>query len=553
MRLKKKHIFLSSLVILPLLFFSFTSKKLGNHYFEIAKNMKIFAQLYQEVNTYYVDDVNPSELMTTGIEAMLATLDPYTNYIPEDRIEDYRTMTTGEYGGLGVVVGNRNGDITVILPNEGYPAYEAGLQIGDIIKKVDGDDISGKNTEEISKYLKGQAGSEVTLTIKRFGQEQPFDVKVKREKIQINNVPYYGMVTDNVGLIQLSDFTRNASKEVGDALTELKDRGATKIIIDLRGNPGGLLNEAVSIVNLFVPKGSDVVYTKGRIEDWNKTYKAMNPPLDTEIPIAVLVNGGSASAAEIVSGSIQDYDRGVLLGSRSFGKGLVQATRPLDYNSRLKVTVAKYYIPSGRCIQAIDYSHRNEDGEAIVVADSLREQFKTANGRPVLDGGGVMPDIKVKPFNFAQITVSLILKGLIFDYATKFHHENEKIVAARDFNLSDAQFEDFVEWLKDKDYGYQTKVEVTMEELEKSAKEDKYYEDIKDEIENLRKLVYHNKESDVIKFRQEITDVLEAEICKRYYLEAGEIESTFTADLDVIEAVKVLNDDARYQKILSGN
>ncbi|OHX67583.1 peptidase S41 [Flammeovirga pacifica] len=553
MRLKRKHIFLTSLVVLPLLFFSFTSEKLGNHYFEIAKNMKIFAQLYQEVNTYYVDDVNPSELMTTGIEAMLATLDPYTNYIPEDRIEDYRTMTTGEYGGLGVVVGNRNGDITIILPNEGYPAYEAGLQIGDVIMKVDGDEISGKNTGEISKYLKGQAGSEVTLTIKRYGNDQPFDVKVKREKIQINNVPYYGMVTDNIGLIQLSDFTRNASKEVGDALTELKDRGASKVIIDLRGNPGGLLNEAVSIVNLFVPKGSDVVYTKGRIEDWNKTYKAMNPPLDTEIPIAVLINGGSASAAEIVSGSIQDYDRGVLLGSRSFGKGLVQATRPLDYNSRLKVTVAKYYIPSGRCIQEIDYSHRNKDGEAIVVADSLREQFKTANGRPVLDGGGVAPDIKVKPFNFAQISVSLILKGLIFDYATKFHHENEKIVAARDFKLSDEQFNDFVEWIKDKDYGYQTKVEVTMEELEKSAKEDKYYDDIIDEIENLKKKVYHNKESDVIKFKDEIKDVLEAEICKRYYLEAGEIESTFTADLDVIEAVEVLNDDARYQKILSGN
>ncbi|WP_317040982.1 S41 family peptidase [Flammeovirga pacifica] len=544
---------MTSLVVLPLLFFSFTSEKLGNHYFEIAKNMKIFAQLYQEVNTYYVDDVNPSELMTTGIEAMLATLDPYTNYIPEDRIEDYRTMTTGEYGGLGVVVGNRNGDITIILPNEGYPAYEAGLQIGDVIMKVDGDEISGKNTGEISKYLKGQAGSEVTLTIKRYGNDQPFDVKVKREKIQINNVPYYGMVTDNIGLIQLSDFTRNASKEVGDALTELKDRGASKVIIDLRGNPGGLLNEAVSIVNLFVPKGSDVVYTKGRIEDWNKTYKAMNPPLDTEIPIAVLINGGSASAAEIVSGSIQDYDRGVLLGSRSFGKGLVQATRPLDYNSRLKVTVAKYYIPSGRCIQEIDYSHRNKDGEAIVVADSLREQFKTANGRPVLDGGGVAPDIKVKPFNFAQISVSLILKGLIFDYATKFHHENEKIVAARDFKLSDEQFNDFVEWIKDKDYGYQTKVEVTMEELEKSAKEDKYYDDIIDEIENLKKKVYHNKESDVIKFKDEIKDVLEAEICKRYYLEAGEIESTFTADLDVIEAVEVLNDDARYQKILSGN
>ncbi|WP_317170510.1 S41 family peptidase [Flammeovirga aprica] len=515
--------------------------------------MKIFAQLYQEVNTYYVDDVNPSEMMTTGIEAMLATLDPYTNYIPEDKIEDYRTMTTGEYGGLGVVVGNRNGNITVLLPNEGYPAYEAGLQIGDIIEKVDGEDMKGKGTEEISKYLKGQAGSQVVLTIKRYGKEEPFDVPVKREKIQINNVPYYGMVTDDIGLIQLTDFTRNASQEVGDALSELKDRGAAKVILDLRGNPGGLLNEAVNIVNLFVPKGSDVVYTKGRIEDWNKTYKAMNAPLDTEIPMAVLINGGSASAAEIVSGSIQDYDRGVLLGSRSFGKGLVQATRPLDYNSRLKVTVAKYYIPSGRCIQAIDYSHRNEDGEAIVVADSLREKFTTANGREVLDGGGVAPDIKVKPFNFAQISISLILKGLIFDYATKYHHEHESIATARDFKISDEEFDAFVAWLKDKDYGYQTKVEVSVEELEESAKADKYYDDIQEEIETLKKKIYHNKESDVIKFKSEIKDVLQAEICKRYYLEAGEIESTFNADVDVIEAVKVLNDTERYQKILTSN
>ncbi|KXX67824.1 peptidase S41 [Flammeovirga sp. SJP92] len=553
MNKRKKFVVFIGLSFLTLFFFSFSSNKVSNHYFEIAKNMKIFAQLYQEVNTYYVDDVNPSEMMTTGIEAMLATLDPYTNYIPEDKIEDYRTMTTGEYGGLGVVVGNRKGNITVLLPNEGYPAYEAGLQIGDIIERVDGEEMKGKGTEEISKYLKGQAGSEVVLTIKRYGKEESFDVPVKREKIQINNVPYYGMVTDNIGLIQLTDFTRNASQEVGDALTELKDRGASKVILDLRGNPGGLLNEAVNIVNLFVPKGSDVVYTKGRIEDWNKTYKAMNAPLDTDIPIAVLINGGSASAAEIVSGSIQDYDRGVLLGSRSFGKGLVQATRPLDYNSRLKVTVAKYYIPSGRCIQAIDYSHRNEEGEATVVADSLREQFTTANGRVVLDGGGVAPDIKVQPFNFAQISISLILKGLIFDYATKYHHEHQSIAPARDFEISDAEFDEFIAWLKDKDYGYQTKVEVSVEELEESAKADKYYDDIQEEIETLKKKIYHNKESDVIKFKSEIKDVLQAEICKRYYLEAGEIESTFNADVDVIEAVKVLNDTERYQKILTSN
>ncbi|MEH0158484.1 S41 family peptidase [Limibacter armeniacum] len=515
--------------------------------------MKIFTKLFQEVNTYYVDEISPTTMMNAGIEAMLNTLDPYTNYIPEDKIEDYRTMTTGEYGGLGVVVGNRNGQVTVLMPNEGYAAFKAGLHIGDKIIKVDDVEINEKNADEISKLLKGQAGTDVVLTIDRFGEEKPLQVTLTREKIHLKNVPYYGMVTDDIGIIQLKDFTRKASKEVKDALIDLKEKGAKKVILDLRGNPGGLLSEAIDISNIFLPKGVEVVTTKGKIEDWNRSHRALNNPIDTDIPMAVLISRSSASAAEIVSGVIQDYDRGVLVGERSFGKGLVQATRPLEYNSKLKVTVAKYYIPSGRCIQAIDYSHRDEMGKPEEVPDSLRMAFETKNGRVVYDGGGVLPDVTVKGFNYAQITRSLISKGLIFDYATTFHHEHTSISSAKQFELSDTEFEKFVNWLKGKDYDYKTKIERSLAKLIDSAKEDKYYNEVKTEIEDLKKKIYHNKESDVMNFKDEIKEVLEAEIAKRYYLEAGEIEASFDDDEDIKEAVEILNNDARYKKELGQN
>ncbi|GAA4844971.1 S41 family peptidase [Algivirga pacifica] len=536
---------------LGLVLLSFTTVPTNDKYFEIAKNMKIFAKLFQEVNTYYVDEVSPTQMMNVGIEAMLNTLDPYTNYIPEDKIEDYRTMTTGEYGGLGVVVGNRNGKVTVLMPNEGFAAFKAGLRIGDEIVKVDNISITEKNAEEISKLLKGQAGTEVKLTINRYGQPSPLEVTIERENIHLKNVPYYGMVTDNIGMIKLSDFTRKASKEVSDALVDLKGQGAEKIILDLRGNPGGLLSEAIKISNIFLPKGHEIVTTKGKIEDWNRSHRGMNDPVDIDIPVAVLISGNSASAAEIVSGVIQDYDRGVLVGQRSFGKGLVQATRTLEYNSKLKVTVAKYYIPSGRCIQAIDYSHRDENGKAEEVPDSLRTAFKTKNGRTVYDGGGVKPDIEVKNFNYAQITRSLLRKNLIFDYATIYHHQNPEIASAKTFNLTDTDFEAFVKWLKDKDYDYKNTVEQALENLISSAKDDKYYSDIKSEIETLETKIYRSKESDLYKFQEELKEVLEEEIVKRYYLQNGEIEASFDDDTTIKEAIDVLNDMNKYKQILS--
>ncbi len=550
MQNKKRILLFTALLLSCGLFFSFSADE---RLFEIQKNIKIYMNLYQEVNKYYVDEVNPTELMNSGIESMLKTLDPYTNYIPEDQIENYRTMTTGEYGGVGIIVGHHEGKTVVVMPNEGYSAHKAGIEIGDEILKIDGVELFGKNSMEISKLLKGQSGTSTTLTIKRYGKDKPFDVPLERERVQLKNVPYYGMVTENIGMIQLTDFTRDASKEVKNALEELKVEGADKIIIDLRGNPGGLLNEAIDISNLFVPKGSEIVSTKGKIQDWNRVHRGMNMAIDTEIPIAVLINEHSASAAEIVSGVIQDYDRGVLVGRRSFGKGLVQATRSLDFNSKLKVTVAKYYIPSGRCIQEIDYSLRDEDGNAEKVPDSLRVAFKTKNGRTVYDGGGVSPDIEVEKSDFTQITETLIEKGLIFDYATRYKFEHTEIVNPKKFELTDAEYDAFIAWLKGKDYNYRTKVESSLEKLVASAKEDKYFDRIEEQIRQLESKIYSSKEGDLFKFKEEIKEELEAEIASRYFLEKGKMEATFDDDPDVAQAVKVLNDPARYQKILTGN
>lgn len=532
-------------------FFAFNNP--SDRFFEIAKNLDIFATLFKEVNTFYVDEVNPNQLMETGIEAMLASLDPYTNYIPEDDIEDFRTMTTGQYGGIGALIGQRNGRNLVLMPYEGFAAHDSGLQIGDEIIKIDGINVKDKPSDDVSKLLKGQANTDLTLTLKRYGEEEAFDLNLKRENITIGNVPYKGIVSDGVGYIKLTDFTSGASKEVKDALISLKEEGAEKIILDLRDNPGGLLNEAVNISNLFIPKGAEVVSTKGKMTDWNKTYKALNSPVDTEIPVAVLISSRSASAAEIVAGVIQDYDRGVLVGQKTFGKGLVQATRPLTYNSQLKVTTAKYYTPSGRCIQAINYSLRNEDGSVGKVPDSLKIAFETKNGRLVYDGGGIDPDFVVEDMNYAPIAISLIQKGLIFDYANRYKFNNPTIPSARDFNVSDQEYNNFVTWLADKEYDYTTKVEKTIEELIENARHEKYYDDINSQIQSLKTKVAHNKESDLQKFKTEIKHLLEEEIVSRYYLQPGIIQASFDHDPDVQEAIKVLADQGKYQNVLSRN
>jgi carboxyl-terminal processing protease len=539
-----------TLLVAAFSFFAFTDP--GERYFEITRNLDIFATLYREVNMYYVDDVNPNKLMKSGIDAMLKSLDPYTDYIPEDEIEDYRTMTTGQYGGIGATVGNRGGKTIVLMPHEESPASRAGLRISDEIIKIDGTDIRNKSSYDVNKLLRGQANTTVKLTIKRYGQNNPMDIAIVRENIKISNVPYYGMVSDNTGYIHLSDFTTGAAREVKNALVELKGKGAKKVILDLRDNPGGLLSEAVNVSNIFIPKDAEVVSTKGKVTDWNKMYNALNPPADTDIPVAVLTSSRSASAAEIVAGVIQDYDRGVLVGRKTYGKGLVQATRPLSYNSQLKVTTAKYYIPSGRCIQAIDYSHRNDDGSVGKIPDSLRVAFKTKNGRLVYDGGGITPDIPVDKPNLSAIAVSLENKNLIFEYANKYFSEHQSIKPASEFKLTEDEYQTFVKWLEDKEYDYTTKVEKTLEDLIDHAKKEKYYEDIQDQIQSLKSRMYHNKESDLQKFKAEIKELLEQEIASRYFLQKGMKEASFDDDEDVKAALLVLEDTERYTRILKG-
>ena len=555
--MKKKSIRLFT-VPLSILFvislFAFNKADYENSkYFQIAKNLDILASIYKEVNGYYVDEVNPNELMKTGIDAMLSSLDPYTSYIPEDDIEDYRTMTTGEYGGIGAVIGRRNDKNLIMMPYEGFPANKAGLKIGDELISIDGIDAKDKNTSEVSKLLKGQANTSIKVQVKRFGIEETLEIHIRRQKITLKNVPFHGIVKDKVGYIKLTDFTTGAGKEVKNALNSLKKQGANKIILDLRENPGGLLNEAVNVSNVFVSKGSEIVSTKGKIKDWNKTYKALNRAVDTKIPLVVLTNGRSASASEIVSGVIQDYDRGLLVGQKTYGKGLVQATRPLSYNSQLKITTAKYYIPSGRCIQAIDYSDKDENGEAQKLADSLKIEFKTKNGRLVYDGAGVDPDMKVELDAYAPISYSLVSKGLLFDYATEYHFKHDKIADAYSFKLSDEEYLEFTKWLKDKEYDYTTRTESTLEELEKLSKEEDFNASINQEIEELKKKIIHDKEKDLFNKKDEIKALLTQEICSRYYLDKGSVISSFDKDTEIQKAIEILTDEEKYASSLKNN
>ncbi|GAB3858264.1 S41 family peptidase [Hymenobacter terrigena] len=548
MTIRKK--LLATLAVGTLGLVSFRAASDNERYFEIAKNLDIFATLFKEVNTYYVDEVTPAKLVKTGIDAMLRSLDPYTNYIPEDDIEDFRTMTTGQYGGIGASVVKRNGKTVVQSAYEGYPAQKAGLLPGDEILDINGVVVDKKSNSDISKLLKGQANSMVKLMVTRYGQDKPIEIDITRDKIQVDNVPYVGMISGDVGYFQLGGFTVDAGKEVRAAVTKLKEQGAKKIVFDIRDNPGGLLNEAVNISNLFIDKGLDVVSTKGKVTEWNKTYKALDVPLDTQIPIAIITSNRSASASEIVSGVLQDYDRAVLVGERTFGKGLVQATRPLSYNSQLKVTTAKYYIPSGRCIQEIDYAHRADDGTLGKFPDSLRTAFKTTAGRTVYDGGGVAPDIEVQDREIADITRILLQKSYLFDYATRYRAEHPTIVPARQFKLSDVDYQKFVTYLQGKNISYSTDAEKALTDLSKKVKEEKHYDDVKLELEAIRKKVTVNKANDLQRFKPEIKELLEQEIVSRYYFEKGRTEAGFDDDPNIIAAIAVLNDPNRYAALL---
>ncbi|MBK5278157.1 MAG: S41 family peptidase [Bacteroidia bacterium] len=545
----KKKIVLFSLPFVILGLLSFTPP--AERYFEIAKNLDIFASLFKEVNALYVDEINPNKLIRTGIDAMLNSLDPYTNYIAEDEVENYRTLNTGQYGGIGAVtreIGNRT---VVTLVYEGYPAFKNGLKIGDEVLRMDEVDLSKITQEEANHLMRGQVGTSVVLTVKRIGLDQPIRLEFKREKIKISNVPYYGMVSSDVGFVQLTDFTPEAGKEVKNAVVALKEKGAKSIILDLRGNPGGLLFEAVNICNIFIPKGKKVVTTKGKVADSNIHYETLNNPVDLDIPVAVLIDRGSASASEIVAGTLQDYDRAIIIGEKSYGKGLVQLSRPLSYNSQIKITTAKYYTPTGRCIQVLDYSHRREDGSVESIPDSLKKEFKTSRGRNVFDGGGIDPDITIKVTDKASITHTLYINGHLFDFATLYASQHTTLTPAAEFSLTDQEYQEFVNWMKNRSYNYRSELEKRLAMFTTEAKKERYYADLKIQLDQIDIKLAESRKNDLITFKDQIKLLLEEDIASRYYLEKGAVEVAFKYDEEVKKSIAVLNDSNQYKKILN--
>jgi carboxyl-terminal processing protease len=545
----KKRFAVLLITLVGIIGLSFTPP--AERYFEIAKNLDIFASLFKEVNSLYVDEVNPNKLIRTGIDAMLGSLDPYTNYIPEDEVENFRTVNTGQYGGIGAVTREIGTRTVVTMIYEGYPAAKNGLKIGDEVLKMDEVDLSKISMEEANLLMRGQVGTSVKLVVKRVGVDEPIQIEFKREKIKVNNVPYYGMVSPEVGFVQLTDFTPDAGKEVKNAVIALKEKGAKGIILDLRGNPGGLLFEAVNVCNIFIPKGKKVVTTKGKVEDSNINYETLNPPVDTEIPVAVLINRGSASASEIVAGTLQDYDRAIVIGEKSFGKGLVQLSRPLSYNSQVKITTAKYYTPTGRCIQVLDYTHRRDDGSVESVPDSLKKEFKTTRGRKVYDGGGIDPDIVTEGFEASTITQVLYTNGYLFDYATLFSSKHATIPSAIDFSLSDPEYNEFVNWMKGKTYNYRSPVEIQLAQLTEEAKRERYYEDLKPQIQQMQARMTDSRKNDLLTFKDQIKNLLEEDIVAHYYYERGAVEVGFKRDLDIKKSIEILNNVPAYKKILN--
>lgn len=522
----------------------------GDKGFEISKNLEIFANIYKNVHLNYVDDVDPGATMKVAINAMLASLDPYTVYYPESDIEDVKLQLMGEYGGIGALIHSKDGQSYIAEPYEGLPADLAGLKAGDKILEVNGESTKGKDNAAVSSAMRGQAGTQVTMKLERDGKV--FEKTLTRKSIKLPNVPYFGMVEGNVGYVKLDEFTQEAAKNVRDAFRTLKAEHPDMkgFILDLRGNGGGLLNEAVDLVNVFVRKGELIVETKGKVASKNMKSFTRMAPEDTEMPLAVLIDGYSASASEITSGSLQDLDRAVVIGTRSFGKGLVQNILPMPYNSQMKVTVSKYYIPSGRCIQAIDYSHRDESGKAVKVPDSLKTAFKTRNGRVVYDDFGIEPDVEVDVDYMSRISMVLVSKFLTFDYATKFVKEHPSIAPAGEFVITDAIYQDFKQFLADKSYEYTTETEEVIKQIRESVKYEKYEQDLKATIDALEQEVKKVKAEDLDKNRTEIAELLKAEILARYYYQKGRIEGSLTADKDVKKAVEILNDAAQYKKLL---
>ncbi|MCU0455366.1 MAG: S41 family peptidase [Bacteroidales bacterium] len=518
--------------------------------FRVAKNLDIFFSLFRELNTFYVDEIDPDKLVKTGIDNMLRTLDPYTVYFPESEADEFAILTTGKYGGIGSLVRGGGEYVVVSEVYKGFPSDLAGIKAGDLIIKVDGVSLRGVSSEKVSDRLKGNPGTEIVVTVLRNGKE--IEYKMKREKISIPSVPYFGMLDSKTGYIRFSSFTQDCIQEVKNALVTLKTMNPENIILDLRGNPGGLLTEAVEIVNLFVGPGNKVVSTKGKVKQFDEEFKTTRAAIDEKIPLAVLINRGSASAAEIVAGAIQDLDRGVIIGQRSYGKGLVQVSRNLSYNTQLKVTTAKYYIPSGRCVQAVDFSHRNEDGSVGYIPDSLISEFRTRNGRIVRDGGGITPDVESIPEQLSQITAELYLRNYIFDFATQYCWSHPEVKSPADFTLTDKDYADFEQMLVTRNFSYKTITETSLNELIENARREKYFDLHKDLLTKLEADLSHTLRQDLTLFRPEITELIGEEIIRRFFYEEGAVAWQLKNDEQVKKAVSILNNPSGYSSLLSG-
>ena len=529
-------------------------KKGDDHSFEITKNLDIFHSIVRELDLFYVDTLDPNKTVRAGIDAMLYSLDPYTEYYPEDDQSELEQMLKNSYGGIGSIISwNPKLKRSVVAePYEGMPAATSGLKAGDVLLAIDGQDLMGKNNQEVSEMLRGQVGTSFQLKVQRPGIDKPLEFDIVRRSIQLPLIPYYSVLKDSkIGYINLSTFSGNPSKEFKRAFLDLKKQGITSLIIDLRNNGGGLLDEAIEIANFFLPSGKTLVTTKGKIAQASHTYKTLREPIDLEIPLAVLVNSSTASSSEILAGSLQDLDRAVIIGNRTFGKGLVQTTRMLPYGGTMKLTTSKYYIPSGRCVQAIDYKHRNADGSVGRIPDSLTTVFHTAAGRVVRDGGGVTPDIEVKGEKLPNILFYLVNENLVFDYATQYCLKHPTIVSAEDFTLTDADYAEFKEMVKKADFKYDQQTEKMLKSLKEMAEFEGYLKGASEEFKALELKLKHDLDHDLDYFSKEIKGMLAIEIIKRYYYQRGGIIEQLKDDPDLKEAVKVLNDSVRYHNILT--
>lgn len=522
--------------------------------FELSKNLEIYADILRQLNLNYADDIKPGELSTTAIDAMLAKLDPYTVYVPESRREDFELMTRGEYGGIGALIQKQGEYVVITEPYEDFPAQELGLKAGDEIYAINGESAKGKSSPEVSEKLKGSPGTSIILTIKSYGDTITRDVEVIRKKIKIPNIPFYGMVANDIGYINLTQFNPNSAIEVKTAFNDLvSENSLNGLILDLRGNGGGLLNEAVDIVNVFVPKNRVIVTTKGKMSSNTFVHRTRTAGVDTKIPLVVLVNAYSASASEIVAGAIQDMDRGVIIGEKTFGKGLVQNILELPYNSKMKLTVAKYYIPSGRCIQAIDYFDNIDADSLSNLPDSLLQAFKTVGGRVVYDKGGIEPDIVVESRNFSQISGDLYAQNYLFKFANEFVLKTDSIDSPKDFIISDSVFNEFKTYVEDQGFDYQTETEILLENIRKSSEREDYIDAMEESLNKLAEEITNEKKKDIDKNRSEIEEMLKIEIVTRYFYQQGKIESSLVNDPEILEAIKIINNKQLYSSILNGS